>query len=127
MANKKTLLIDFDGVLHDYHGWTGLTDVGKPIEKSRKALILLSREYKLICFSTRPAEIIEPWLRHWGFPPMEVTSEKKPAHLIIDDRAIQFKGEWTDELLEQIRQFKPHWSLGENKVDDNASSSNSPS
>lgn len=112
MANKKTLLIDFDGTLSDYKGWRGLTELDPPLEHARKAMILLSREFKLICFTTRAtegAELIEAWLRKWAFPPMEVTAEKKPCHLLIDDRAITFKGVWNDELLAEIRQFVPHW------------------
>jgi len=106
---KKTLLVDFDGTLSQYTGWKGLTELGPPLPKARQAMCLLARHYKLICFSTRPAELIEPWLRLHAFPEMEVTNEKKPAHLIIDDRALLFSGEWTDQLLQQIKDFKPHW------------------
>lgn len=111
--SKKTLLIDFDGTLSQYKGWRGLEQLDPPLDKARKAMIILSRDFKLICFSTRPAELIEPWLVAHAFPPMEVTNIKKPAHLIIDDRALTFKGEWTDELLQEIKSFKPHWEIKE--------------
>jgi hypothetical protein len=121
---KKTLLVDFDGTLSDYHGWKGLTEVGPPLPKARKAMILLARKFKLVCFTTRSAEVVEPWLRAHGFPEMEVTNVKKPAHLIVDDRALRFNGEWTDELLREIEDFAPHW---ESTHSPHSSPSHSPS
>jgi len=109
---KKTLLIDFDGTMSAYTGWKGLTELDPPLLNARKALILLSRDFKLVCFTTRAIgtpDLIEQWLRRNGFPPMEVTAVKKPCHLMIDDRAITFKGEWTDQLLADIRAFQPYW------------------
>lgn len=107
--SKKTLLIDFDGTLSEYHGWRGLTEVGPPLPQARKACILLARTFKLICFTTRAPEVVEPWLRQHGFPEMEVTNVKKPAHVIVDDRVVLFEGQWTDELLRKITDFAPHW------------------
>lgn len=108
--NKKpTLLVDFDGVLHDYKGWDGNQPTGGPLPKSRAAMCSLEAKYRLICFTTRPADFVEPWLRKWGFPTMTVTNIKEPAVLIIDDRAITFTGQWNDELLERIKNFKAHW------------------
>ncbi len=112
MSLKKTLLIDFDGVMSAYTGWKGLTELDPPLDKARKAMILLARTYKLVCFTTRAIETtthIEAWLRKYGFPDMEVTAQKKPCHLLIDDRAICFRGEWTDELIQQIKDFKTYW------------------
>jgi len=109
---KKTLLVDFDATLSNYTGWQGLTHLDEPLDKARKAMIILSREFKLVCFTTRAIEspeLVEQWLRRWGFPVMEVTATKKPAHLIIDDRALTFPGKWSDEFLQSIRDFKPHW------------------
>lgn len=110
---KQTLLIDFDGVLHTYDG-TFSNVLNMPVPGARKACIFLSREYKLICFTTRkPTEDVERWLSRNGFPVMEVTDVKKPAYLILDDRALRFDGQWTDELLAQIYNFKPWWKVGE--------------
>jgi len=108
-VSKQTLLIDFDGTLAKYDGWKGLEVLGDPLEKARHAMLILSKHYKLICFTTRLGDFVEPWLRRHGFPEMEVTNIKKPAHLIIDDRALRFDGQWTDELIEQIRNFEPWW------------------
>lgn len=106
---KRTLLVDFDGTIEQYDGWKGVDWLGEPLEKARHAMILLEKDFRLVCFTTREAELVEPWLRQHGFPKMKVSNLKEPAHLIIDDRVVLFKGEWTDELLEQIKTFKPHW------------------
>lgn len=113
MPQRQTLLIDFDGVLHNYKGWEGELSLHNPIPNARKALYLLVDKYRLICFTTRKAEIVTAWLKLHGFPEMKVTNIKEPAFLIIDDRALTFKGEWTEELMTQIKTFKPHWKEGE--------------
>lgn len=108
--SRKALLVDFDGTIAQFDGeWKGLEWLGEPIARARHAMLLLARDYRLVCFTTRPAELVEPWLSRWGFPKMKVSNLKEPAHLLVDDRVLQFQGEWTDELLEQIREFKPHW------------------
>lgn len=106
---KPTLLIDFDGVMHEYAGWKGLTVVDGPIPGARAALYILERKYKLVCFTTRNAEIVKRWLTQYGFPEMKVTNIKEPAELILDDRAICFTGIWDQKLLDAIKNFQPHW------------------
>lgn len=120
-TKKKTLLVDFDGVLHDYHGWTGELPIGPPIAKARAAMHRLETTYRLVCFTTRPTAPTESWLRHYGFPPMKVTNVKEPAHVIIDDRAITFLGVWSDELITQITSFRPHWESAESDSPSHAS------
>lgn len=110
MANKKpTLLIDFDGVLHDYKGWNGEVPTGGPIPGSRAAMCKLETKYHLVCFTTRPADFVQVWLMKYGFPSMKITNIKEPAVLILDDRALTFTGTWNDELLGRIKNFKAHW------------------
>lgn len=106
---KPTLLVDFDGVLHDYKGWNGNEPTGEPIPQSRAAMCALESTHRLICFTTRPIEFVEPWLKRYGFPPMKITNIKEPAVLIIDDRAITFTGIWNNELLARIKSFQAYW------------------
>lgn len=110
-VSKKTLLVDFDGVLAQYSGWKGPEELGPPLTKARSAMHLLAKDYTLVCFTTRDPQYVEPWLKRHGFPHMRVTNRKDPAYLQIDDRAICFQGEWTNELLEQIKHFRPWWEL----------------
>lgn len=107
---RPTLLIDFDGVLHQCPGGEYSPVLGPALDKARAALLLLGRDYRLAVFTTRTnREEIATWLRQRGFPEMRVTNIKEPAHLIIDDRAITFPGAWTDEFISAIRTFTPHW------------------
>lgn len=111
MPTKKTVLIDFDGVLASYDGWKGEEELGQPLDKVRHACALLSKDFKLVCFTTRGGQFVEPWLREHGLAPFfdGVTSIKIPAFCMIDDRVVEFKGEWNDELIARVRAFKPWW------------------
>jgi len=109
MPSKKTILIDFDGVLASYEGWKGEEELGNPLPNARAACFLLAKDYKLVCFTTRSRIWIELWLVRNGFGCISaVTNIKIPAYLQIDDRAIRFNG-WNDDLLKQIKEFKPWW------------------
>jgi hypothetical protein len=111
MPNKKTLLLDFDGVLAHYEGWKGEAELGPPLPAARAACFALAKHFKLICFTTRSATTVQPWLTTYGFSCIEgVTNIKIPALLQIDDRAIEFRGVWDDALLERIKQWRPWWS-----------------
>ncbi len=108
-GKRPTLLIDFDGVLHDYKGWNNGA-IGAPLGGARAAMHLLEKKYRLVLFSSRTnIEELERWLRHYGFPPMKVTNRKEPAFLIIDDRAVTFQGTWSDHFISRITSFSPHW------------------
>lgn len=45
------------------------------------------------------------WLNNNGFPSMKVTNRKVPAVAYIDDRAIQFNGNY-----KKLKNFKPYWA-----------------
>lgn len=106
---KKTLLLDFDGVLHYYNG-TFSAHLGPPVDGARHACFILSREYRLVCFTSRyDTDSVERWLRANGFPEMKVT-DRKQSGTIVDDRCVCFTGQWTDVFLNQVRAFRPHWA-----------------
>lgn len=105
---KKLLLVDLDGTLAKQEEGQPFTEIGEPLPNARKAMILLSKHFKLTCFTVRPPDLAASWLRRWGFPEMEVTAVKRSG-LLIDDKAINFPGIWTDELITKLKFFKPHW------------------
>lgn len=117
MSYKRTLLIDFDGTLATYTGWKGPDVLGSPLEKARHAMHILDREFRLVCFTTRDKQAVEGWLSAQGFPQMKVTNFKEPAFLILDDRCISFQGQWTEELLNQVRNFRPWWDVPADETD----------
>ena len=58
------------------------------------------------CYQARGIEAITAWLQKYNIQVDDITDEKPPAVVIIDDRAITFDGK-TEGLLEKIRKFKP--------------------
>ncbi len=109
----KNLAIDFDGVVHTFDkGWHDGTCYGSPIPGSLKAIRELSKDWNIIIFSAkvrpdRPLvggktgyELVDEWLQEHGVREYvsEITHEKPRAKFYIDDKAIEFKDNWTDIL-----------------------------
>lgn len=114
---KKTIAIDFDGVIHSYEsGWKGATTIPDPpvegaLEFIEKALV---QDFDVVIVSTRARWpwgrwAIRAWLKKhggwqrwyntWGNDGLEsvkVTNRKVPALVYIDDRAHRFTGVFDD-------------------------------
>lgn len=105
---RRTYAIDFDGVLHQYDGYkNGL--IRGPIEGAREAVVeLLDNGHEVVVFTTRDALIVNEWLAKHDFPKLEVTQQKRPFWLIIDDRAMPFDGSW-DGMVQKALDFEPYW------------------
>lgn len=109
---KKTVVFDFDGVIHSYKsGWKGATVIpDEPVEGIKVVIDDLKKDYKVVVVSTRcfqdgGIEAINEWLIENNIEVDEVAAEKPPAVVYVDDRAICFDGN-TDGLAQQIRSFK---------------------
>jgi len=126
MEFKLIVCVDFDGVIHSYErGWQGGEIYGTVVpgffdwwrraeEAGLEVKIYSSR-------SKEPVQIakMRTWLEEEAKKAgihmyLKAESglfvhEKPPAHLTIDDRAIQFKGDWNERELqpEAIKNFKP--------------------
>ena len=103
---KKTILIDLDGVLNTY---TGNFDekVIPPIKDGALDFIKeLSVDYKVKIFTTRNRLLASEWVINNGLKEFvdDITNVKEPSYLLIDDRCIQFKGNYK-ELKSQIENF----------------------
>jgi len=113
---KKTIAIDFDGVVHKYSkGWLNGQIYDEPVEGSLEAIItLLEKDYKVSVSTTREDTIaVKNWIvkkaneckelqnkpyRFWfDRDEFEVTNKKPPAIAYIDDRGIRFTN-WKDML-----------------------------
>lgn len=115
--NKPTILIDFDGVIHSYtSGWHGETVISDPpVPGIREALIKCCEKYHVAIFSSRCMNsrgtlAMELWLEEHDIPYHQMTAQKIPALVMIDDRAICFKGD-SENLFEQIGEFKTWTNL----------------
>lgn len=99
---RPVLCIDFDDVIRSYDG--------KLIDGAREALTVLRDDYQIVIFSCRAEGdrgrgSIARWLRKHGIEVDHITAMKVPAMIYVDDRGLQFCGDWW-ETLRQIREFK---------------------
>lgn len=91
---RKTLAVDFDGVIHAYsRGWQGGEIYDEPMEGTAEALREFDKRYQLVLFTARhDLEAVHLWLvkhrlRHFFH---EITNRKPMAVAYLDDRAWRF-------------------------------------
>lgn len=113
---ERIISIDFDGVLSSYDGWKGSTHLGQPI-KGAKAFVerLLKAGFKPVIWTTRNKNKIKKWLKENGFPNLEVTNSKYPSVVYIDDRCVQFNGNF-NELVKDLKKYNVYWRKKPKKI-----------
>lgn len=127
MAHKKTLCLDFDGVLHSYtSGWQGHENVpDAPVPGAMAFLYDALQVFNVAIYSSRsstPQGIVamQNWIATWavqcqydyGQPwwlRLEWPVNKPAAFVTIDDRAITFTGNWPS--MNELVNFKPWFQL----------------
>lgn len=110
---KKSIAIDFDGVLHAYTSpWTKASEVRDgPTPGALEAVKeYIMAGYNVVVYSARANDpdgevAMHQWLQKHGFPVLHIATEKPHAELYIDDRGFQFIGDWPS--IEYIRSFRP--------------------
>lgn len=109
---KKTVVFDFDGVLHSYKsGWKGATIIpDPPVPGIKQEIDNLRRDHKVVvvstrCFQNGGIEAIKKWLASHDIIVDDVLGEKPPAYAYVDDRGICFNG-IAEGLAEKVRGFK---------------------
>ena len=116
---KPILCLDFDGVIHSYeHGWQDGTIYGTATKGFEEWLREAEELFTIVVYSSRSRtqEGIDAmqvwWDKNVGITrfPIKFAHEKPPAFLTIDDRAIQFNGDWSHLDPETLLTFKP-WML----------------
>lgn len=128
-GKKPILCIDFDGVIHSYEkGWQDGSIYGRATPGFFEWAYAAKQEFRLVVYSSRsktPAgvEAMREWLRvelarregsietftDWPaltLDDFEFASEKPPAFLTIDDRAIRFTGDWSAFMPVDLLGFK---------------------
>lgn len=106
------IAIDFDGVLNTYTGWNGKYDLYEPRKGADEFLKQLSEKFEVIIFTTREVNSVSRWLDEYdlGDYVTEITNFKPRAVMYIDDRGINFDGDY-DKILNLVDNFKTHWEL----------------
>ena len=109
LDKRKTIAIDFDGVIHKYSkGFKGLDNAyDEPMPGTIEALEKLnSLGFDLKIMSSRPAPVIIKWLEKYGMTKLisEVSNHKFPATVYIDDRGFKFN-DWNqvDEIINLMK------------------------
>lgn len=108
---RKTVCVDFDGVLNTYDGWQGEEALFEPRPGASDFLFALFQQgCRVVVFTTRPADRVWQWLRYYEIDGLvdDITDHKPPATAYIDDRAIRFDGDFAATLAE-FSGFKAHW------------------
>lgn len=101
-AVRPRLCIDFDDVIRSHDG--------KLLEGARESLAVLGDDFEIVIFSCRAGSDrgrgrIANWLRKHSIEVDHITATKVPAMIYLDDRALQFTGDWW-QTLQQIRDFE---------------------
>lgn len=126
------LCLDFDGVLHSYtSGWKGANVIpDPPVPGAVDFIEAVQSKFEIYIYSSRShqpggIDAMKEWLFKSICEERDIDSEdafynlvftfvnslikwpteKPPAMITIDDRAICFTGEWPD--LEELLNFKP--------------------
>ena len=114
---RKVIAFDFDGVLHEYHGWNGGV-LGKPMPGMQDLVArVVAAGAHVVVHTTRKAEDIGLWLaEHYGISREYVYNEKwSRIDVFVDDRAVYYApyltrdGEATDRLARYLLAYEPHW------------------
>lgn len=112
MLQGKTIAVDFDGTLNQYHGWTRGEPIPAPLDGAREFLRQLAVEAKarVIIYTCRELGEVWDWLEKNEMVEFVacVTAQKPVAFAYVDDRAITFRGSY-GETLQAIHDFKAWW------------------
>ncbi|MBD5401660.1 hypothetical protein HDR58_02505 [bacterium] len=107
---KKTICIDFDGVLNNYNGWQGEDNLFEMKDGCDEFLNKVSKIYNITIFTTRKKSLVVEWLNKYKLSKYieNITDKKIPAEIYIDDRAVNFDGNY-DNTYSSIKEFLPYW------------------
>ncbi len=114
---RRTIAVDFDGVIAEYHGWRGRGVLGPPRKDVVEALRELHTEgWKIVVHTTRGEQEVGPYLIEHGIPHHEINRNsdyhtlgvKPVADVYWDDRAFFYSGDAKRDVR-FIRQFRT-WS-----------------
>ena len=106
----KTILIDLDGVLNEYVGSFDKNFIPPIKQGAKEFLRALAEKFVIKIFTTRNRLLASKWVIENGLDELieDVTNVKEPCWVYIDDRCINFDGNFND-LIDKIENFKPYY------------------
>lgn len=115
---KYTVAVDFDGVIHSYSSpWVNPETIpDPPVTGAIEWLNGIVDDFTVVIFTTRGKTIegrgaVRKWLEENGargaIIASDITSDKPPALIYIDDRAYRFEGPGTFPTTQQIHAARP--------------------
>jgi hypothetical protein len=111
---RRTIAVDFDGVIAEYDGWKGKGVLGLPRKDVVEALHELRAEgWKIVIHTTRGEREVRPYLVRHGIPHDEINRNsdyrtlgvKPVADVYWDDRAFFYSGDARRDIR-GIRRFR---------------------
>ncbi|MBQ7450188.1 hypothetical protein IJS77_02130 [bacterium] len=104
---KKTILLDLDGVLNTYDGYFDPNYIPPIKDGAFEFVKELSKDCRIVIFTSGNLLLASKWLLENNLDKYidNVTNVKEPSFLIIDDRCINFCGEF-QTIKEKIDNFK---------------------
>jgi hypothetical protein len=114
---RRTIGVDWNGVLDTYAGYKGQYSTYPPRDGAKEFLTKLKEaDYKVVIISSADPAIIRVWLKRYGMADLvqDVTSQKVPAIVYLDDRAVTFQGDF-DKAFKDIDSFMTYWETDANK------------
>ena len=120
MSKKsRVFAFDFDGVIAQYEGFISETHTGEPIKEVIDAIRKLKENgHKILLHSTRSDELLKNYCIEHDIPfdyinknpELEGANPGKPiAFVYVDDRAVRYTGQSSDELVSELESFKAYW------------------
>ncbi|MHA1145517.1 MAG: hypothetical protein ACTSRW_12315 [Candidatus Helarchaeota archaeon] len=118
----RTIAVDFDGVIHEYHGWQGENVLNNPMPGAREYMQKLRDDgWVIIVYTCRSnISIVREYLIKHDIPfdfinenpyqPGGIGDKKIFAHIYLDDRGLRFEN-WRD-AYEKIREILPDYKGG---------------
>lgn len=118
MMTNKTVCIDLDGTLIHYEEWQGEEHFGQVLSGASDATKKLHEKgWYIIIYTTRANKsILTKFLSNNKiefdtinenpYQPQNAKGGKPIADVYVDDRALCFKGNWT-QTIKEITEFKP--------------------
>ena len=101
---KKTIVFDFDGVIHRYSkGWQDGNIYDKPTKGIKETIEELRKKYRVVIVSTRSSteegkQNILKWLNKYNIQVDDILAEKPPAIMYVDGNC--------KTLMRDIRNFR---------------------